>query len=154
MARYSYNIQSTFSPVFTFSHLNTRESGKFLESFATCRNCATFSNSPKLLSYLDDGKIYSLLLKQYSTPNEVLRTYLLSSKKNYLLHYSSTSTQLLKSNNSSPRQFLLEHLSTSLMALHLSTTFSVVSRTFFCLHRGRMETDHQAIESQTRIEIR
>ena len=55
----------------------------------------------------------------------VFQAYLLSSKKNYLLHYNSTTTQktFSQSNNSSLGKFLRENLLTSLMALHLSTTF-------------------------------
>ena len=59
----------------------------------------------------------------------VFQAYLLSSKKNYLLHYNSTTTQKTfpQSNNSSLGNLLRENLLTSLMALHSSTTFFVVS---------------------------
>ena len=45
--------------------------------------------------------------------------------ENLLLHFNSTKTQKTFSqlNDSSPGQFLREHLLTSLMALHSSTTF-------------------------------
>ena len=54
------------------------------------------------------------------------------------------------SNNSSLWKFLREHLLTSLMALHSSTTFFVVSSRWL---QGCMKTDHRAIKPQRRIEI-
>ena len=71
----------------------------------------------------------------------VFQAYLLSSKKNYLLHYNSTTTQktFSQSNNSSPGKFLRGHLLTILMALHSSTTLFVVSSR---LLQGCMKSDH------------
>ena len=108
--------------VFSFKHsrlANFLKVMQTLDCVSGSHNFLKFSQPPLVFRWE-----YVNMEKRFSIPwavigsNKVFQAYLLRSKKNYLLHFNSTTTPktFSQSNNSSPGQFLQEHLLTSLMA--------------------------------------
>ena len=147
LERSAYNIYGTFSCVYilSFKHSGGWKIFRNLCCVTASHTFLKFSQPPFVFIWEDinTGKKALYCLSSIGLPTK-LSSHIYSVRRNRKQKTFSLS------NNSSLWKFLREHLLTSLMALHSSTTFFVVSSRWL---QGCMKTDHRAIEPQRRIEI-
>ena len=161
LENFSYNIKGTFSRVYIFSFKHSRL-GNFLKVMQTLdcvsgsHNFLKFSQPPLVRGYKHRKRVR--VCKHRKRVLHCLSSNRLSTKLSR--HICSVwrktiyfTTILLRHRKLFHSQIILAlgNFCESLMALHSSTTFFVVSSRWL---QGFMKSDHWAIAPQSRIEIR